>query len=332
MAMDWKGPWKADVTYAQNDVVGYQGSSYIAIVPAPPVGQPPAPGSNWDTVAQGGQPGLTWKGAWTAQSYAVGDAVSYQDGAAYIATKPVTAEDVPGSSSNWNVLAQVGLSGISWKGEWLNTTQYHIHDAVAYSGSSYIADKEPPVGTVPTDPSYWTIMSKAADKAAMDIVNTVMSSVSAGATLAQFFLSLAGFLLLKGEVATLQGQVTGLLFDVSPVGPVGLQITAAQNTANTANTIANRAEGKADTADTTANRAEGKADTADTTANRAEGKADTAQQSADTANRTANDAKAAVPRLAQAIIDLNNKTDNNIFYILDRLLSMSSSTARTLIS
>jgi hypothetical protein len=259
MAMNWKGPWKSDATYAQNDVVGYQGSSYIAIVPAPPMGQAPAAGSNWDMVAQGGQPGLTWKGAWIAQSYAVGDAVSYQDGAAYIAAKPVTAEDVPGSSSNWNVLAQVGSTGIPWKGDWLNTTQYHIHDAVAYQGSSYIAHKEPPVGTVPTNPSYWIIMNKAADRAALDIINTVAASASALGTLGSFLLGIARFVAMQKEIATVASA-------------------------------AEVADGKAVAAQTTAN-------TADTTANRAGGKADTAQQTADAANRTATEMKNSINEL-----------------------------------
>ena len=50
---------------------------------------------------------LTGRGSWTAQAYAKDEFVAYQ-GASYVATSPTLASDVPGSSSNWTLLAAKG--------------------------------------------------------------------------------------------------------------------------------------------------------------------------------------------------------------------------------
>jgi len=54
--MVWRGAWQtAPTTYATNDVVSYQGSSYIATTGNTAT---PPPSSSWALVAQGGT--TTW--------------------------------------------------------------------------------------------------------------------------------------------------------------------------------------------------------------------------------------------------------------------------------
>jgi hypothetical protein len=57
---------------------------------------------------QAGAPGLVWRGAWAAGTYAVGDAVQHE-GSAWIATAETTEE--PGVGDEWDLLAQGGDGG-----------------------------------------------------------------------------------------------------------------------------------------------------------------------------------------------------------------------------
>ena len=48
-----------------------------------------------------------------------------------------------------------GQVAIVPKGAWNAETQYKVNNLVSYDGSSYVAKVQPPVGTLPTDTSYW---------------------------------------------------------------------------------------------------------------------------------------------------------------------------------
>lgn len=47
------------------------------------------------------------------------------------------------------------------KGIWNAETQYEVCQLVEYDGSSYVAKAQPPVGTLPTDTSYWQVSAAA---------------------------------------------------------------------------------------------------------------------------------------------------------------------------
>ena len=67
-----------------------------------------------------------------------------------------------------------GQVAIVPKGEWNVETQYKVNNLVSYDGSSYVAKVQPPVGTLPTDTSYWQVSAVGTKQATADSLGTVM--------------------------------------------------------------------------------------------------------------------------------------------------------------
>lgn len=67
-----------------------------------------------------------------------------------------------------------GQVAIVPKGAWNAETQYKVNNLVEYDGSSYVAKVQPPVGTLPTDTSYWQVSAAGTKKATADSLGTVM--------------------------------------------------------------------------------------------------------------------------------------------------------------
>lgn len=67
-----------------------------------------------------------------------------------------------------------GQVAIVPKGVWNAETQYKVNNLVEYDGSSYVAKVQPPVGTLPTDTSYWQVSAAGTKKATPDSLGTVM--------------------------------------------------------------------------------------------------------------------------------------------------------------
>jgi hypothetical protein len=109
----WRGPWSALVQYQANDVVSYNGSSWVAL--AGNLNTAPSTSTGyWSVLAQAGTPGLpgmNWRGPWSSTtSYSVNDVVSYS-GSSWVA-KYASTNAVPSTSSaQWTMLAQAGTNG-----------------------------------------------------------------------------------------------------------------------------------------------------------------------------------------------------------------------------
>ena len=67
-----------------------------------------------------------------------------------------------------------GQVAIVPNGVWNAETQYKVNNLVEYDGSSYVAKVQPPVGTLPTDTSYWQVSAAGTKKATADSLGTVM--------------------------------------------------------------------------------------------------------------------------------------------------------------
>ena len=67
-----------------------------------------------------------------------------------------------------------GQVAIVPKDDWNVETQYKVNNLVSYDGSSYVAKVQPPVGTLPTDTSYWQVSAAGTKKATADSLGTVM--------------------------------------------------------------------------------------------------------------------------------------------------------------
>jgi hypothetical protein len=79
---------------------------------------------------------------------------------------------------------------VNWRGAWLATAQYQINDAVSFEGAeegaapinSYIAVRLPPIGTKPTDRSFWETMSSSNEIQSQ--ASFIAACISASAALA----------------------------------------------------------------------------------------------------------------------------------------------------
>lgn len=112
-AIEWRGAWSSATTYAIDDMVEHDGSSYIATAAnsnnEPGVGSPDV----WDLVAQKGDDGGvvgSWEGEWGAASdYAAGDVVEH-NGSSWRLSEVVSPPDEPGvgSPNSWELVAAAG--------------------------------------------------------------------------------------------------------------------------------------------------------------------------------------------------------------------------------
>jgi hypothetical protein len=106
----WKGPWDNTCEYHKNDIVQYNGSSYIAIHENHE-SNPVTDTCNWDLFAAAGLPGSSfiWKGEWDPSvSYLVNDVVMY-NGSTYIAINNNLNSMPP--SIDWNLFTSIGEQG-----------------------------------------------------------------------------------------------------------------------------------------------------------------------------------------------------------------------------
>ncbi|MNS41368.1 Carbohydrate binding domain protein [compost metagenome] len=151
----FKGPWNADDTFFEGDVVSYSDDLWVAN--RENQGVTPEAGPDWSLFLE--QPpmitpeptGIRWRGTWqTGVIYELLDAVEYQ-GSSYVCllTHQSAANNAPSdSSSRWDLFAQRSL-GINWKGPWNAAATYKRSDAVSYQGSSYIAVADVPANNPP---------------------------------------------------------------------------------------------------------------------------------------------------------------------------------------
>lgn len=113
---NWRGTWNSTISYAINDGITWQGSSYVCIG----VGPNHTPSSSspyWQTIASQGVAGVqgpagtaTWRNAWSSSTtYAVADAVGYL-GSSYIAISANTNQ-LPTNATYWSLMAQAGTPG-----------------------------------------------------------------------------------------------------------------------------------------------------------------------------------------------------------------------------
>jgi len=64
-----------------------------------------------------------------------------------------------------NLTGPPGLpgAGVTWRGEWSESTSYSLNDAVAYQGSSYISRLDGNTGIPPTDADAWDLWVEKGD-------------------------------------------------------------------------------------------------------------------------------------------------------------------------
>lgn len=177
--LTWRSAWNTNDTYYLNDAVSYQGESWRALqgnVGAAPVegpnwtilaargtpgtagatGAPGATGPAGATGAAGtpgaagatgpkgdtgtpGTAGATGPAGATGATGTTGPAGTAGTPGATGATGPAGAAGSAGPTGPTGATGATGPAGISWKGDWNNTSPYGVNDAVYYQGSTWRA-------------------------------------------------------------------------------------------------------------------------------------------------------------------------------------------------
>jgi len=118
--INWKGPWTTNTQYKKDNIVSYNGSSYIAIRDNTQINFTIG---DWQLVASKGEQGdnglpgnngsfiNSWKDDWNdATDYVRGDIVFY-NGSSYIAMHNNRNEEPP-NNANWQLVASKGDQGL----------------------------------------------------------------------------------------------------------------------------------------------------------------------------------------------------------------------------
>ena len=136
---DWKNDWTTDTHYKVNDIVKYNGLTYLCIT-AHTSAATDALGleddqANWQKFTDG----LQWQGDWATDTrYRVNDVVKY-GGQIYVAntghtsaaTNTLGLED---DQASWDYLHK----GVEYKGTFTSSTRYKVNDVVKFGGGLWI--------------------------------------------------------------------------------------------------------------------------------------------------------------------------------------------------
>jgi len=135
----WKGEWSSGNEYYKDDVVSFNGKSFICVIGHDSSTEffddlNTVP-SKWNLVADG----QSWQGEWQpGERYLVDNIVRY-GARLYISTEDhISAEDstqgLEADIAKWQIFAE----GLDWKGNWETSFNYKINDFVKYGGLTYV--------------------------------------------------------------------------------------------------------------------------------------------------------------------------------------------------
>jgi hypothetical protein len=118
----FQGAWQLSASYAVGAVVGFAGSSYVALTAN--VGrQPDVSPTFWAVLAQAGTAGT------------------------------------PGAAGSQGPAGAPGAVGVMYRGTWLPATAYHANDVVAFNGATYLGTTTS-LGSEPdVNPAFWAVLA-----------------------------------------------------------------------------------------------------------------------------------------------------------------------------
>jgi len=130
----WQGTWATDTVYARDDIIHYEGKTYVCLVPHTAsdfyTDLAQLPIAYWALQAEGKQ----WAGSWTASTYySLGNIVKFGGATYYCSTNHTSTSVFANDSANWTVVS----NGDSWKNSWTVSTNYGVGDIVRYGGNVY---------------------------------------------------------------------------------------------------------------------------------------------------------------------------------------------------
>lgn len=163
----WRGTWVPNTSYAVNDVVYYQGNTYIVVAA---YSGSTSPRTSASTPFARMTAGFRYQGAYVpANTYFPGDIVTFR-GHSFLqnsTTTVINGNNPPatdGTSTVWSLLT----SGLSPQGVWSSATAYQVDDVVTLNGSSFLAlqgstNQTPTPGA---DTAYWRVLAVKGDAGA----------------------------------------------------------------------------------------------------------------------------------------------------------------------
>ncbi len=143
----YQGTYASTANYGLNDIVTFQGSSYISLVSANHGNTPGASPGQWGVMALGavgaqGPQGLT--GATGPPGL----------------TGPAGPTGAPGPTGATGVAGAPGLPGLVYQGNYASTTNYALGDVVFWQGASYASLLNGNHGNTPSaSPSQWGVLT-----------------------------------------------------------------------------------------------------------------------------------------------------------------------------
>lgn len=169
----YRGVWAVGTAYAINDMVTYQGSTYIAVTAHTGTTPNTSLTTPWRPIALG----LNNRGAWNPTPlYYINDVVQY-NGSSWMWVSAPNNSVTPTSSSLWVQLS----AGLLFRGAYSGATAYAINDVVSFGGSSFIS-LTGSTGTSPvagTSTAAWGLMSLAGTNGSGFVYRGVYSGATA---------------------------------------------------------------------------------------------------------------------------------------------------------
>ena len=148
----WKGSWEESVSYDQDNIVYYNGSSWVCLIPHTSLDfytDRNSPMSKWKEVTSG----MEYAGQWQPNvTYEVGCAVSHNSNV-YISLEKHSS--LTFQSNKWSEW----LTSLEFKGVWQPNFNYETNDVVRFGSATYKCIV--PHTAAMFTPSYWLVVSDA---------------------------------------------------------------------------------------------------------------------------------------------------------------------------
>jgi hypothetical protein len=130
----WQGTWATAIVYARDDIVHYEGKTYVCLVPHTAsdfyTDLAQLPISYWSLQVDGKQ----WTGPWTASTYySLGNIIKFAGATYYCLTNHTSATNFAVDLAKWSIVS----NGDNWKNAWTVSTNYGLGDIVRYGGNVY---------------------------------------------------------------------------------------------------------------------------------------------------------------------------------------------------
>jgi hypothetical protein len=167
VGMTFRGTYSSAVNYGLADGVLFSGSAYVSLVASNNGNTPDVSPAQWSLFATG-SPGAT------GPAGAVGP------------MGPPGAPGLPGATGAQGSQGPVGPQGpavANYTGNYVSTTNYGLHDAVSFSGSTYVSLVGGNVGNTPSlSPAQWAVLAAQGPGGAVGATGPAGAVGVAGAT------------------------------------------------------------------------------------------------------------------------------------------------------